>query len=896
MKSRVVVVKAAILAVVLGAMLFDSRRFASSAEADGPAQDGVEFFEKKIRPILSDNCYMCHSAQADKPMSGLRLDTTEGMLKGGDSGQPAIVPGRPEKSRLITAIHYTDAHLRMPPAGKLTDQQVKDLETWVAMGAPDPRKAGAAGADGAAGSANWQPYDYAEKRKFWSFQPVHQPAVPTVKEGGWARTPIDLFIQAKFQEKGLKPVTDADRRALIRRATFDLIGLPPTPDEVDAFLKDRSSNAFEKVVNRLLASPQYGERWGRHWLDVVRYADTCGDNSDFPVPSAYKYRNYVIESFNKDKPYDQFIREQLAGDLLGGKSDAERDEHIIATGYLALSRRFGSQNNENNLTVDDTIDNVGKAFLGLSVSCARCHNHKFDPIPNSDYYAIYGIFSSTRYAFPGTELFRHTNDFVPLGPATEGDKLIKWQKELSELDTKFQNLTNEKAALERKAKAEKDAKETKNAKDAPDAKAANDTKVPKEAEAVKQLKDANATKESTGDKDKTNGSNGGRDKRPGLPASNDDPKTAKPERTVTQVTAELAEVRLRISELEARPPAVEKAYAVSEGKAADAKIQIKGDPKKLGDAVPRGFLQILGGEQLPATEKGSGRLELAGWISDPKNPLTARVMVNRIWQHHFGKGIVQTPNDFGSRGKAPNHPELLDYLAARFVDSGWSVKAMHRMIMLSHVYQLSSQDHAGDSAKDVGNDFLWRFNRRRLDAEEIRDAMLAVSGTLDTTMAGAQPFPPESQWHYTQHVPFIADYETNRRSVYLLQQRIRRSRVLEVFDGADTNATTPERTINITPIQALYMMNDPFTHKMADEFAVRIGMAYSEEPRRIDYAYRLALGRPATKEEIRAGHEYIQQVLRELEQTKIAEDQRMRAALGSYLRVLLSGNEFIFVD
>jgi hypothetical protein len=857
MRSRILMLTIAILATALVAAICGWGWPSASAGTNGRSQDGAEFFEKKIRPILTDNCYICHSAQADKPMAGLRLDTPEGMLKGGDSGQPAVVPGRPEKSRLISAIHYTDPDLRMPPTGKLSDQQIKDFEAWIAMGAPDSRKA----ADTGPGSATWQPYDFNEKRKFWSFQPVRQAEPPDVKAAAWAHTPIDHFILARLEDKGLRPVPDADRRALIRRATFDLTGLPPTPNEVDAFLKDASPKAFEKVVDRLLGSPQYGERWGRHWLDVVRYADTCGDNSDFPVPAAYRYRNYVIDSFNKDKPYDQFIREQLAGDLLPGKTDVERDDHVIATGYLAISRRFGSQNNENNLTIDDTIDNVGKAFLGLSVSCARCHNHKFDPIPNSDYYAIYGIFSSTRYAFPGTELYRHTNDFVPLGSPAEGAKLIKWQKELSDLDTKFQNLTNEKAGLERKAKAEKDAKE---------------------------VADKTAVKDA-------------RDVKPGLKARpadvKSDPKPDdKPVRTVAQVSAELGQVRLRISELESHPPSAEKAYAVSEGNAADAKIQIKGDPKKLGDQVPRGFLQILGGERLPVSEKGSGRLELAQWISDPKNPLTARVIVNRIWQHHFGKGLVQTPNDFGSRGKTPTHPELLDYLAARFVGNGWSIKAIHRMIMLSHVYQLSTADDPANSAKDVANDLLWRFNRRRLDAEEIRDAMLAVSGTLDPTMDGPQPFPPESAWHYTQHVPFIADYETNRRSVYLLQQRIRRTRVLEVFDGADTNATTPERTINITPIQALYMMNDPFTHKMADEFAVRVGLAYGDEPRRIDYAYRLAFGRPVTKDEIRAGHDYLQQVLQELQSTKIAEDQRMRAALASYLRVLLSSNEFMFVE
>jgi len=887
MKTRAVILKAAVLTVAMGAMFFGSGRLARTSVADGPSQDSIEFFEKKIRPILTENCYMCHSAQADKPMSGLRLDTPQGMLKGGNSGQPAVVPGHPEQSRLITAIHYSDPKLQMPPAGKLTDQQIKDIEAWIAMGAPDPRKAG----DSATAPANWQPYDYAEKRKFWSFQPVRDVQPPAAKVQAWARTPIDRFILAKLVEKGLLPVRDADKRVLIRRATFDLTGLPPTPDEVEAFLKDAAPNAFEKVVDRLLASQQYGERWGRHWLDVVRYADTCGDNSDFPVPSAYKYRNYVIESFNKDKPYDQFVREQIAGDLLSAKNDAERNEHIVATGYIAISRRFGSQNNENNLTIDDTIDNLGKAFLGLSVSCARCHNHKFDPIPSTDYYAMYGMFSSTRYAFPGTELYRHTNDFVPLGPPSEGAKLIKWQTELSDLDARFRRLTDEKAALERKAKAEKVASSANDPKGR-DSSGRKDTSLEKDLNAPKEAGDK-APKSGNPEHPKVQAARVEPGKEPAKP----DPKPdAKPERTISQVDAELNEVRVRMSDVEQHPPSVEKAYAVSEGKPADTKIQIKGDPKKLGDSVPRGFLQILGGERLPATENGSGRLELAEWITDPKNPLTARVIVNRIWQHHFGKGIVQTPNDFGARGKAPTHPELLDFLAAHFIETGWSIKAVHRMIMLSHVYQLSSDDDKQDAAKDIANDFLWRSNRQRLDAEEVRDAMLSVSGTLDPSMAGPQPFPAESSWHYTQHVPFIADYETNRRSVYLLQQRIRRTRVLEVFDGADTNATTAERTINITPIQALYMMNDAFTHRMADDFAVRVGMAYSEEPRRIDYAYRLALGRPATQEEIRLGHEYLQGALHELEQTKIPEDQRMRAALGSYLRVLLSSNEFMFID
>jgi hypothetical protein len=823
------------LLLAVGLCAFVARPFSGNAQTE-PSREGIEFFEKKIRPVLAANCFMCHSSQSSKPQSGLLLDSREGMLKGGASGIPAIVPGDPDKSRLILAIRYSDSKLQMPPTSQLAPEQIKDFETWVKMGAPDPRVQAAA--------TQRLPYDFAEAKKFWSFQPIKDVSPPQVKGIRWIKSPLDRFILARLEEKGLKPAAPADKRTLIRRATFDLAGMPPTPDEVDAFLRDTSANAFERVVNRLLASPHYGERWGRHWLDVVRYADTSGCNSDSPVPSAYKYRNYVIKSFNEDKPYDEFVREQVAGDLLPSKSEAEKYERIIATGYLALSRRFGSRNNEFHLTIDDTIDNLGKAVLGLSISCARCHDHKFDPIPTSDYYALYGIFDSTRYAFPGTEIYRHTKDFIPLAPPQQGERLMKWQTELADLDDKVENLGVEKAGLERKAKAAKDKE--------------------------------NAEKEKA-EKD------GARDDKP-APAA----------RTLEQVTAELKAVKARIVELENQPPNVEKAYAVSEGKVRNARIFKKGDPRNKGDEVARGFLQILGGQRAPEGEKESGRLQLAGWLTDPRNPLIARVMVNRIWQYHFGKGLVPTSNDFGARGNLPTHPELLDYLAARFVEKGWSVKAMHRMIMLSRAYQMSSVEDARNAAADVNNDL--RFNRRRLEAEEIRDAMLAISGSLDPAMPEAHPFPPEKEWRYTQHVQFFADYDSNHRSVYLMQQRLKKQRFFEVFDGADTNATTAQRPVSTTPIQALFMMNDPFVHKQADELAVRIGMAHPETWKRIDYAYRLVFGRPATKEEIATAQNYLNHVSDELKGTGIPPDRQPRSALASYLRVLLSTNEFLFVD
>ncbi len=417
----------------------------AAVPATKPSAEGIEYFEKNIRPVLVERCYRCHSKDAEKVKGGLLLDSREGLTKGGDNGV-VLVPGDPEKSKLIIAIRYHDEEIRMPPKEPLADQQIAHFVEWVKMGAPDPRTA-----DVVAKAAP-PAYDYAKAKQFWAFRPVRDAQVPVVRDVNYALNDVDRFVLAKLESKGLKPVVSADRVTLIRRATFDLTGLPATPDEVSAFLSDSSPNAWEKVVDRLLASPHYGEKWGRHWLDLVRYADTSGCNSDFPVPSAYKYRDYVIKAFNQDKAYDQFLKEQLAGDLIqrsearGRRSEDKWDE-IIATGYLAEARRFGSRNAEFHLTIEDTIDNVGKTMLGLSVSCARCHDHKFDPIPTSDYYGLYGIFKSTKYAFPGTEIYRHTKDFVPLVDGEEAEALKKHEKEQTEIDDQIEHLVQERTPL-----------------------------------------------------------------------------------------------------------------------------------------------------------------------------------------------------------------------------------------------------------------------------------------------------------------------------------------------------------------------------------------------------------------------------------------------------------------
>jgi hypothetical protein len=794
-----------------------SMAWAALAWAADTTPEGIEFFEKKIRPVLVEQCYICHSGAARAVMGNFMLDTPDGWKRGGKSGKAAIVPGDPAASLLLTAIRRTGP-IKMPPGAQLTDRQVADFETWIKMGAPDPRTEPAKAAPS---------YDFDKARKFWSFQPVRDPAPPRVADAAWNRTAIDRFIKAKLDEKHLVPFGVASKRALLRRATFDLTGLPPTPEELDAFVADPSPNAFEKQVDRLLASSAYGERWGRHWLDLVRYSDTSGCNSDFPVPDAYRYRNWVIHAFNADQPYDQFLREQIAGDLLPARHDAanaedreDRNAKTIATGYLAIARRFGSRNNEFHLTIEDIIDNLGKVTLGLTVACARCHDHKFDPIPTRDYYALYGILQSTKYAFPGTEIYPHAKDFVPLVSGRDADRLKNYQKETSGLDDRIEDFT-----------AGKEGKEL----------------------------------------------------------SADDKKK------------EMQRMKDRVATLERNAPNVPRAYAVSDGTPADAKVQVLGDPRKVTELVPRGFLTILGGQKLPPDEKGSGRRELAEWITDSGNPLMARVMVNRIWQHHFGQGIVATPNDFGSRGEAPTHPELLDYLASRFKASGYSIKAMHKLIMLTRAYQTASVAglegaEAADFKIDPRNQFLWRFNRRRLDAEEIRDAVLAVAGDLDRTVGGPHPFPPETTFKYTQHVQFFAVYDHHQRGVYLMQQRLQKQPFLDLFDGADPNASTPKRNPGQTSLQALAMMNSQFVDEQADLLAVRIGMAHSTDAARITTAYRLAFGRPPTPEDTRACLRYFEESRGAFKGSDVPAEKQPRAVLASLMHVLLASDEFVFVD
>lgn len=807
--SRTILISGLIPLCCLGAGFFPSALGQPpTATAPKPTPAQVEHFEKTIRPLLADRCFGCHGAKAKSVKGGLRLDTPEGLARGGDGG-PIVVPGNPEESRLIEAVREADPLLRMPPDEPLSSREIEALADWVRSGAVDPR----------ASTIPSNPNRETPKtHAWWSFQPPRRQQAPPVKNPDWPRGEIDRFLLASLEAVGLQPAPEAERTTLIRRLSFDLTGLPPTPEEVDAFLRDSAPDAYERVVERLLASPHHGERWGRHWLDVVRYADTSGCNGDFPIPEAYLYRDLVIKNFNQDEPYDQFLREQIAGDLLPYESEESRYEQIIATGYLAISRRFSSVAEEFHLTLDDAIDNLGKAVLGLSVSCARCHDHKFDPIPQSDYYALYGIFESTRFAFPGTEIYRHQQDFVPLVPFERLDGELKpFLTRMAAIDAEILEIYT---TIE-----------------------VTDTGKQKDAlkgrwEKLKQERDA----------------------------------------------------------LIKALPDFQRAYAVSEGKPTDARLQIKGDPKKLGEPVRRGFLQILGGQVVSEGTSGSGREELARWLTDPSNPLTARVFVNRVWAHHFGQGLARSVNDFGTRGQPPTHPELLDDLTLRFLESGWSVKALHRRLVLSSAYRMASKGNSTASLKDPENTLLWKFPGRRLDAEEIRDAMLMVSGALERGTGGKHPFPPEVSWRYTQHKPFIDDYQTNRRGVYLMQQRYRLQPFLATFDGADTNMSTGERRASTTPQQALFAMNSKFVEEQANRFAGRLIRERADTAGQITLAYRTALGRSPTSVELAEAVDFLRQIAAPLQAAGVPESNRPKAALVSYLRALMGGNEFVYVD
>jgi hypothetical protein len=748
-----------------------------------PAPDpkAVEFFEARVRPLLVEKCVRCHGP--DKQRGGLRLDSRAGLLKGGDNGA-VVAPGDADKSRLVQAVRGEGERKKMPPPPNdpLADESVSALTEWVKTGAPWPDRPG-----DAAG-----PLTVPEARKrHWSFQPVKKPAPPAVKDAAWVRTPVDSFILDKLEDKSLKTSKPADRRTLLRRVTFDLIGLPPTPEEVEAFVNDPAPDAYEKVVDRLLASPHYGERWGRHWLDVARYADTKGYvfTEERRFAYSFTYRDYVIRAFNEDLPYDQFVVQQLAADLLPLGDDKRP---LAALGFLTLGRRF--LNNRHDI-IDDRIDVTMRGLQGLTVACARCHDHKFDPIPTKDYYSLYGVFANSE----------EPKELPVIGPTDQPEAAEAFDKELK-------NRTDAVAAFQQEHKDEL---------------AANNRKFKDELRGLQ-----NKVQE-------------------------------------WQATAAGGPVRAMALEDAPNPH--------------NYHVLLRGNPNNQGPEVPRQFPEVLAGEQRKPFTQGSGRLELARAIADKDNPLTARVMVNRVWMHHFGQGLVRTPSDFGTRGDPPTHPELLDYLAARFVEDGWSVKKLHKLILLSSTFQQDSVEDADHKTKDPDNRLLGRMNRLRLEFEPMRDALLAVAGQLDDRMGGKG-----------DDITMLRPPFSRRRTVYGFIDRQNLPGVFRTFDLASPDATTGKRHETTTAPQALFLMNGPFVVEQARVFVARPDVtAPAKDEERIDRLYRLAYGRPAEPDEVALGRRF-------LKEAKAAEPEKPGpnhlTPWEQYGQVLLLANEFAFVD
>jgi hypothetical protein len=774
----------------------------------------IAFFEKSIRPVLVKECYSCHSTTAKKIRGGLTLDTRAGLLKGGDTG-PAIVAGSAEKSLLIKAIKHAQDDLKMPPKKKLSEEAIANFEKWIAMGAPDPR-------DGTVKVAKRE-IDIEKGRKFWSFQPPKKSLPPSVKNEAWPRSAIDRFVLAQLEAKDLSPVADADARTLLRRVYFDLVGLPPTPEEVQAFVEDYSAapqSALERVVDRLLCSPQFGERWGRHWLDVARYAESSGRSVNFAYPHAWRYRDYVLAAFNADKPYDQFIREQLAGDLLPAKDDKEKAEFLIATGLLAIGPKAHDERNRQQFAMDladEQVDVTFQAFQGLTVACARCHDHKFDPIPQKDYYAVAGIFRGTQTCYGTIRVFLNVHP----------SPMLTLSKEAG-VSMPLEPLTSE-----RRQEIEKQIENTRSQ--------------------MRQVTGQNAFIR----------------------------------RILIQSRATTLRSQLDLYESDGTPKPL--AVGVRESPApADGRLYVRGELSQPGETVKRGFPQVLT-ERQPAIERGSGRRELADWIASPDNPLTARVMANRIWLRLIGRGLVPTPDNFGASGQPASHPELLDHLAVSFVDNGWSVKKLIRAIVLSRVYQLSSRFDARNFETDPDNTLVWRIPKRRLEAEALRDTMLDLADRLDRTPLRGSAVARGGEGNVAFRLrggpggdPIAADAH---RTVYLPIVRDLVPETLTLFDFPDPSLIIGERATTTVPAQALYMMNNPFVLRQSEAMADKLLAAEGDDDAKLTRAYLLCFSRPPSSKELSIARKFLMDYGR---------DKAKRATWAALCQSLFASAEFSY--
>jgi cytochrome c553 len=898
-----------------------ARADAPVKRADAPSVEAAEFFESRIRPILVEKCVSCHGPK--KQSSGLRLDSREGVLKGGDSG-PAALPSRPEESLIIQAVAHRHEELKMPPKGKLPDAEVAMLSQWVAMGVPWPAGPGktmaAAGADPAA--------------EHWAFRPIRSAVPPVLKDRDSAATPLDAFILARLEAKGIAPSPPADRRTLIRRATMDLWGLPPTPEEVAAFEADDAPDAYARLVDRLLASPRYGERWGRHWLDVARYADTKGYvfTQERRYPYSFTYRDYVIAALNADLPYDRFVVEQIAADQLATGQGAEKDTRpLAAMGFLTVGRRFLLDQNE---IIDDRIDVVCRGLLGLTVTCARCHDHKFDPIPTDDYYSLYGVFASSVepddlpvLEWPGSGAEKSAEFARKLGAAKKelddylaarrdeihkdfAERFSRYLKAAYDLKLDARNAKVDERALADKLDARRlrgvmtlwrrhlEATATTNdpvlapwhafaalprERFAAQAEGVRrrllsaDLKTDPKAKPVHPLVARTVLATAPAGMDEVVGRYvalfgqlEARQKEPAVQAAKVLPEPeweslrlalhgpngpltiadiGDPRRLLLnqRQRQELEQLKGAIDRLNAtEPSAPARAMVMRDApQPVEPHVFVRGNPGRPGKAVPRRFLRVVAGEKAAPFQKGSGRLELARAIADPKNPLTARVLVNRVWHWHFGKGLVTTPSDFGLRSDPPSHPELLDLLAAGFMADGWSIKALHRRIMLSGAYRQASAPRPDAAERDPENNLLWRFNPQRLDFESMRDSILAVAGALDPVVGGRPVAITEA--------PFAP-----RRTVYGFIDRQNLDGLYRTFDFAVPDATSPRRFVTTVPQQALFLMNSPFLHEQARRLTATVRPDESSDPTGgIQRLYRRVLLRAPEPGELAMAEEFL---------------------------------------
>ena len=783
----------AVLVAVAGA-------FGSAAVAEEFPTGDAAFFERKIRPLLVRRCYECHSGGARILKGGLRLDNSADILRGGDSS-PVVVPGRPDESLLLEAVGYESGAIQMPPGGKLPDREIALLREWVLRGAPLPNS-------DAEESATQSGIDFEAGRRFWSFQPPRRIPAPQVRDAEQVWRPIDAFIIAELEKRGLDPSPPADRRTLIRRAYFDLIGLPPDPSEVGRFVNDPAADAYPRLVERLLASPHYGERWGRYWLDLARYSDKTASwlNS---IAQAWLYRDWVVRALNEDLAYDQFVARQLAADLLPDTGP----EEIAALGFLGLSPVYWKELKLDPEVIKGTvaeeweerIDTIGRTFLGLTIACARCHDHKFDPISTEDYYGLAGVLAGTRLVDR------------PILPDDQAAVVQAARERVQALQEKIKKSTEMKPA-------------------APDLK----SQIEALERQIAEIEQATPHYDS--------------------------PVAHAVDEAALYVLADGPDA----TKLEYKP-----------GEPLDLHVQVRGNPSNPGPLVHRRFLTVLSdGAPQPFTE-GSGRRELAEALVTDAAPLLARVIVNRVWLHHFGRGLVETPSDFGAQGARPTHPELLDDLTARFIENGWSLKWLHREIVLSAAYQqISAADPEGRDGEriaraaslDPENRLLWRMNRRRLEIEAWRDAMLAVAGTLDRRGGG----PPLD----------LEDAANNRRTLYGRVDRYDLEEMLRLYDFPDPLGHSPMRLPTTTALQQLFVLNSPFVQRQARALAERVTReSPSDVESQIRRAYQLLFGRDPTQRELTLGTSFV------------AENEPDRAARWQeYAQVLLGSNEFLFVD